>query len=666
MRALERGRGLDRAVIAQTRAFIRGGQHHRAESIAEGLRRDEATRPLGLVAGGVVAFHRGYVELAWAQLREVPRELWLEFAAAEYVRSGLAVEPERALEELRRLAADDPPEARAKTWFDVLAPVFGLGETELARELFARFDRHVDEDDPVWRTGAEHRDWMRPWLAAEPSSPSAPPPQDGRRTFAILDYGHPGRMRGSANIGDHVQSLAALGHLVRHQNVRMHGRPELVALLEELRAGTRPERRLRDVDADVEVRTVHRDASTFQPVAEDTWVLCFGWFMHPLFKMRHAFPLHRNLRPIFVSFHCNKRELLTDEAIEYLRRYGPVGCRDWTTVYLLLSIGVPAFFSGCLTTTIDTVFPDAAAAPRRTPPVAYVDIAPEQIPAGGVAYRHSSDEVRVRPFIANVREARDRLETYRSRHRAVVTSRLHCYLPVRSIGAPVEFRPKNPSDIRFDGLLGIDDDAFSAMREGLDDKLERVFGAILGGRPEDEVYALWRELTAADVAAAERSRGHENHLAPVSGHAGAGPRRDRRRDRAARVAGRRRRPRRRARRRARRGGARRAHRVAARARLAPAAPVGADAVEVRGADRAARRAASPDCPRARSASPGWRRDLVPLLLGGAAARRRPGGRAAAPGGRDRRRRGARGPRPRRRTPSPRPRGPARPTSAASG
>ena len=47
--------------------------------------------------------------------------------------------------------------------------------------------------------------------------------------------------------------------------------------------------------------------------------------MHALFRMRHGFPLHRNLRPIFVSFHCNKRELLTPEAIDYLKRYGPVG-----------------------------------------------------------------------------------------------------------------------------------------------------------------------------------------------------------------------------------------------------------------------------------------------------------------------------------------------------
>ena len=34
----------------------------------------------------------------------------------------------------------------------------------------------------------------------------------------------------------------------------------------------------------------------------------------------------------------SKRALLTDEAIDYLRRFAPIGCRDWTTVDILLSI----------------------------------------------------------------------------------------------------------------------------------------------------------------------------------------------------------------------------------------------------------------------------------------------------------------------------------------
>src|SRR3954466_1137940 len=73
--------------------------------------------------------------------------------------------------------------------------------------------------------------------------------------------------------------------------------------------------------------------------------------MHPIFGGRSDLPFHRAIRPIFISFHINKPEILTAEAGEDLKRYGPIGCRDWTTVDLLMSHGVDAFFSGCVTTT---------------------------------------------------------------------------------------------------------------------------------------------------------------------------------------------------------------------------------------------------------------------------------------------------------------------------
>jgi hypothetical protein len=511
VRSLERGRAIDHAIVAQVRTLIGAGQHDSARAIAEGLKRRDETRALGHLTGGIVAFREGYLELAHDELRRVPRSTWLTYAAAEYVRAGLAVEPDATLGQVRELVADDPREAGAKAWFQVLAPVFGYGAQDLARDVFAAFERRVQRDPRAWKDGERQVEWMRPWVAADSDSPTAPSP--GRRTFAIVDYGHPGANRASANIGDHIQTIAALGHLVRHQNVRLHGREKLVSLLGDLRARTRPELRRTDVDADLHVMTVHRDASMYEEVPEDAWVLCFGWYMHAIFSMRHGFPLHRNLRPIFISFHCNKRDLLTPAAIEYLKRYGPVGCRDWTTVYLLKSIGVPAFFSGCVTTTIDTVFPDLESAPPDDAPIAYVDV--PAAPEGAVTYRHSYGAVRTKPFVANVRDALARLDTYRSKHSKIVTSRLHCYLPVRSIGTDVDFRPSNRSDVRFDGLLDIDDRAFDAIRTGIRGKLEQVVGAIASGRPEAEVYALWREITADDVAAAEQRRRREHRPAPA-------------------------------------------------------------------------------------------------------------------------------------------------------
>ena len=393
----------------------------------------------------------------------------------------------------------------------ILTAVFGFGDQQLAREVFAIFDRHVGDGSPL----RPERDSMRPWVAADADSPTAPPPPGGRRTVAIMDYGHPGPKRASANIGDHIQSIAALGHLVRHRGVRLHGDAGARAAAGELGSRTRPELRRDDVDADLEVITVHRDASMYQPIPVDTWVLCFGWYMHALFEMRHGFPLHRNLRPIFVSFHCNKRGLLTPAAIEYLKRHGPVGCRDWTTVLPAAVVRRAGVLLGLRHDDDRHRVPAGRRRPRTrrsrtsTCPPRTCRPAPSPtrtaIPRSGAAASWRT-----------CAGALDLLETYRSRHSAVVTSRLHCYLPVRSIGVPADFRPKNRSDIRFDGLIGIDDEAFGAIRDGLLGKLEQVHAAILTGRPEAEVYALWRELTAADVAAAEERRMRPLRLPPVA------------------------------------------------------------------------------------------------------------------------------------------------------
>ena len=132
-----------------------------------------------------------------------------------------------------------------------------------------------------------------------------------------------------------------------------------------------------------------------------------------------------------------------------------------------------------MTTTVNAVFPDLVGAFPASAPIAYVD-SPGDAPPGAVTYKHSSDAVRFRSFTGNMFEAVDLLETYRRDHSALVTSRLHCYLPMRSIGAKVDFRPKNRSDIRFAGLIDITDDQFDAIRTGINDRLEKVFAAIMG------------------------------------------------------------------------------------------------------------------------------------------------------------------------------------------
>ena len=503
VRALRQGKPLGAGLVAEVRGLLRAGDTDGAISVAAALRRDPSASVLGHLCSGIVASSRGFGRLAWSELAEVPLELWSRFAVREYLKAGLVHDPERVLAQVRTLMADPPDHMTPARWMEVLERLFGHGEMDLVRELFGTVDaaiagrRHVDDDVLV------KRDWMQRWASRTPDSPDGPR-LDADVRFAIVDYDHPGRRRASANIGDHVQTLASLGHLVRHEDLEFVGPEELLDLVGQLADRVRPERRLSGSGARVQVMTVDRDASAFNEVPEDTWVLAFGWYMHALFGVRYGFPLHHHLQPIFVSFHCNKRGLLTPEAIDYLRAHGPIGCRDWTTVDILLSVDVPAYFSGCLTTTIDTVFPPMADAFPAGAPLAYVDTPADE--PGAKTYKHSSDKVRFRSFTGNMFEAVDLLETYRRDHSAVVTSRLHCYLPMRSLGAQVDFRPKNLSDIRFAGLGQITDQQFDAIRDGMNARLAEVMQLILSGASRDTVYARWRELCADDVAAARARR----------------------------------------------------------------------------------------------------------------------------------------------------------------
>lgn len=495
---LSRGASLDDAAVATARDLVAADGIAAAVSFADALAARPDTATAGHLAAGVVAVHRSLPELAAAEFAQVPPAAWRAHAPGEYLDAAYRTDRVAAVTVMRQLLAEQSAEIDAHGWFQVLRYAFAAGELELVRQAFRRLVDAAGPEPPDW-AAAEIR-WLRPWIDCEHAATAEPPPE-GQIPFALIDYRQPSRAKTSKNIGDHIQTLAAIGHLARHRNVRLHGPDELADFVTQMQRQVRPDRRLDTPAADVRLYTAHRDASNYQAFPEGTWTLAFGWYMHPLFGLRHDFPLHPNLRPILVSFHCNKRELLSAEAIEYLRRYGPVGCRDWTTVDLLVSLGVPAFFSGCLTTTVDTLFADSTQPARRA--TIYVDMPPDKVPPGADTAKHSYGAVKRRELVDNLRDAVDLLRRYREGYTKLVTSRLHCYLPARSLGLTVDFQPKNRADVRFNGLIGIDDAAFAAIRDGMLERLEPVLTAILAGRPEPEVYRIWREVNADDVAAAE-------------------------------------------------------------------------------------------------------------------------------------------------------------------
>ena len=77
-----------------------------------------------------------------------------------------------------------------------------------------------------------------------------------------------------------------------------------------------------------------------------------GWFM----EKPNNWPPSENITPLFISFHINpiiKSYILNKKGVEYLKEHEPIGCRDLYTKSILEKKGVRAYFSGCLTLTLD-------------------------------------------------------------------------------------------------------------------------------------------------------------------------------------------------------------------------------------------------------------------------------------------------------------------------
>lgn len=515
--ALRRGLPVDEAITTSIRT-ARSLDTAQWRSLCHSLMAHPETRRAGVAGAALIAQRVGLRELAWDLLRELGPDDAARLAPAEYLRAGIAM-------------ANPDVTRTATTWvrhgfvsdaavlLDIAKLLFIADEPAAAAEALdaARYAVGHTTGNAAGPTGRVQAsiDHLAPWIdkALRPATPARVP--TGHVSFAVIDYKAPDENVASSNIGDTVQTIASLGHLLRHEGVRLHGDDAVTEPVRFLAGRVRPEHVVPGPGADVDLTLVQRDMSRLDAVPENTWMLAFGWYMHSQFDLRFDFPFHENLQPLFVSFHVNKHAILTPTAVDYLRAHGPIGCRDWTTVHLLLNAGVPAFFSGCLTTTIDTVFPSGFQPAPAGAPAVYVDTPVPEHDTRSELVTHLHPSVRSHGLGRNVHTAVDLLDAYRTRFSRLVTSRLHAFLPAWAIGADVDFRPRNDADIRFAGLLDADEADRRAMQNRIRDVVAPAMAKILAGASRDEVYATWRATVADEV---ERARAV--HTAPVPAPSG--------------------------------------------------------------------------------------------------------------------------------------------------
>ncbi|WP_157691452.1 glycosyltransferase family protein [Brevibacterium sandarakinum] len=488
------GSSLGESMVEAGRAMIEAQLHGEVVSIGLNLRQRPEHEQIGRILLGM-AYHRSSdPDIAWAEFERVNDRELITSAAAEYYPTAIDTLGNRALPLIERSnESGDTERWSSKAVLRTAESAFCIDAFDHVRTIIeGRLAWGVDKLDPkVHYELTRMLDWLPGGVHLQPLPTTA-----GKRNFGVLSYDQPGIR--SRNIGDYIQTIASIGHLLRYENLRFTGDSGLTALFAKLRESVKPERKYSGPDAELNLVEVYRDGNVYQDIPEDTWYVAFGWYMHDIFGKTFNIPFHPNLRPILLSVFVRFPEMLTPEAVEYLKKYGPVGCRDWQSVAVLRAVGVPAFFSGCLTTTIDTLFP--APEPDRRSGTLRID----WLKGGkGPSKKQTVTAIRDKTFPENLELARSWVADYAYKYSRVLTSRLHANLPARSVGAEVEFEPKNKSDSRFGGLYGINDVEFDAIRDGILDKLSMLIPLIASDAPEDEIYAKWVDITQDEMRIAD-------------------------------------------------------------------------------------------------------------------------------------------------------------------
>ncbi|MFI0435882.1 MAG: polysaccharide pyruvyl transferase family protein [Parachlamydiaceae bacterium] len=224
-----------------------------------------------------------------------------------------------------------------------------------------------------------------------------------------------------------------------------------------------------------------------------------GWYMHtnharsgwdkPRFTYpKTSWPPSQSIHPLLISIHFTQQflpEAFSDEGIAYLKKYAPVGARDYYTLKELEKRGIPSYFSGCLTLTLENEYRNN----QRKNIIYAVDINQKCL---AFIKSHANCEVKsithgISQFATHderLARAQKLLDQYKQA-RCVITSRLHAALPCLAFETPVLLINSQPDQYRFEGLLEL------LMNCSVDDFLEEKFLFDFNHPPENSNHYLF-------------------------------------------------------------------------------------------------------------------------------------------------------------------------------
>ena len=237
----------------------------------------------------------------------------------------------------------------------------------------------------------------------------------------IYDYYYNGKLN-CPNIGDYIQSIAALQYLPKNCKPFF----------------------------------VDRDMIQFYHGPRVKLIINGWYYLHEGNQY-----VSSQINPIFISYHLNNDNNLSSVFINNINNYSPIGCRDIHTRDKLVKYGIKAFFSSCLTTTLDLNF--FIHKNKRTDEIIFIDYKFGNYPKADKfllslkAYNFTNITYTKHFFNINMTHierfqlAKQLLYKY-ARAKLVISTRIHGALPCLAFNTPVIFINKVYDYKRYPGL----------------------------------------------------------------------------------------------------------------------------------------------------------------------------------------------------------------------
>lgn len=203
---------------------------------------------------------------------------------------------------------------------------------------------------------------------------------------------------------------------------------------------------------------------------KDVKLIANGWYSHT----NSGFPIHENIKPLFISVHINDKLKFNEDVVKTFKKFEPIGCRDLDSIDKLESRGIKAYFSGCLTLSMQKrendrngivfILDNLWVGKKRVKSFkTFKKWYGFDIIVAELMKNYSYEEIKKAKFYDQFSKmnlsynkqfeiAEERLDNL-AKASLVVTTRIHSLMPSMAMGTPSIYIMKDNNDDRFKGLM---------------------------------------------------------------------------------------------------------------------------------------------------------------------------------------------------------------------